>query len=128
MVEGVSFGMLAGLELILQGASAERILLIGGGAKSVGWRQLLADATGAIIQVPAEEEAGCLGAAIQAAYARAHADGKPLTFDKLAEQYVRFDESKTATPDAASREAYRAAMDAYRSELHRLYPETAKQS
>ena len=119
--------MLAGLELILRGTQAERILLIGGGSKSAGWRQLLADATGAIIQVPEEEEAGCLGAAIQAMYASGHTAGEGVTFEALAEQYVRVDEAKTAQPDASKHGAYRAAMEAYRRELGRLYPETAKQ-
>ena len=127
MVEGVSFGVLAGLELILQGAQAERILLIGGGAKSAGWRQLLADATGALIQVPAEEEAGCLGAAIQAMYVHAHAHGEAASFGALAERYVRVDEAKTSTPVASNREPYRSAMQAYRDALHRLYPQTAAQ-
>ena len=125
MVEGVSFGMLAGLELILQGAEAEIIQLIGGGSKSAQWRQLLADATGATIQVPAEEEAGCLGAAIQAMYASACAAGEDVTFQSLADRYVRVDESKTATPNAANREPYRAAMRVYQDALHRLYPELA---
>ena len=126
MVEGVSFGMLAGLELILQGGSAERIMLIGGGSKSAGWRQLLADATGALIQVPAEEEAGCVGAVVQAMYADAHASGAAVTFESLATRHVRVDDAKTATPDPAKRDAYRAAMEAYRRELHRLYPEARR--
>lgn len=126
IVEGVSFGVLAGLELILQGAAAERILLIGGGSKSAGWRQLLADATGAVIQIPAEEEAGCLGAAIQAMYAHGNAVNQPVTFEELAQALVRVDDSKTAQPDASKREAYQAAMAAYRRELRRLYPETAQ--
>ncbi len=65
-VEGVSFGILSGLDLILEGKPAEVIQVIGGGARSRAWRQLLADATGATIHVPAEAESGCLGAAIQA--------------------------------------------------------------
>ena len=127
MVEGVSFGILAGLELILQGATAERILLIGGGSKSMGWRQLMADATGATIQIPAEEEAGCLGAAIQAMYAHGNAAGEAFTFPALTERYVRVDETKTATPDPAKREGYRAAMEAYQRELRRLYPDVDTQ-
>lgn len=124
MVESVSFGVLAGLALILQGSKAERIVLIGGGSKSVGWRQLLADATGALIQIPSEEEAGCLGAAIQAMYAFGHAAGENVTFESLADTYVRLDETKTAHPDPAKGETYRTAMDRYLQELHRLYPES----
>ena len=62
-VEGVTFGILAGLDLILAGKPADVIQVIGGGARSRAWRQLLADATGAAIHVPIEAEAGCLGAA-----------------------------------------------------------------
>ncbi|GAA3763041.1 xylulokinase [Terriglobus aquaticus] len=128
MVEGVSFGILAGLELILQGAAAQTVQLIGGGAKSAEWRQLLADATGATIQVPAEEEAGCLGAAIQAMYACGCAAGDGGSFQELADRYVRVDDSKTARPNPANRDLYRAAMRAYQDALHHQYPETAGSS
>jgi xylulokinase len=50
-IEGVSFGILSGLELIPDGGRPKRIVTIGGGSRSVGWRQLLADVTGAIIQI-----------------------------------------------------------------------------
>lgn len=123
VVEGVSFGILNGLDLILQGRAPERIVLIGGGARSAGWRQLLADTTGATIQVPAEEEAGCLGAALQAIYAHAHQQGKPTTFANLARQFVKLDETATARPNSAHRDLYRQAMQRYRTHLHRLYPE-----
>lgn len=122
-VEGVSFGILNGLELILQGRTPERIVLIGGGARSAGWRQLLADATGARIEIPQEEEAGCLGAVLQARYACAQREGAPVTFVDLATRLVRRDESKTALPDPAKRNAYREAMERYRRYLHSLYPE-----
>ena len=65
-VEGVSFGILNGLDLILKGRPAEAIQVIGGGARSAARRQLLADATGARVILPVEQESGCLGAAIQA--------------------------------------------------------------
>jgi len=66
VIEGVSFGILKGLELVLSGKQPEVILAIGGGARSAEWRQLLADVSGALIEVPLEDEAGCLGAAMQA--------------------------------------------------------------
>ena len=84
-MEGVTFGILNGLQLILRGASATKILVIGGGARSREWRQMIADITGAEIQVPVEEEAGCLGAAIQAMYAYGHHTGKPRTFAELSD-------------------------------------------
>ena len=128
VVEGVSFGVLHGLDLILRGAPADRIVLIGGGARSAGWRQLLADATGALIQVPVEEEAGCLGAAMQAIHAYARQAEEPIGFPELANRYVQLDEHKTATPNPAFGPEYRRAMDRYRRQLLLLYPDAVEQA
>lgn len=123
VVEGVSFGILNGLDLILQGEAAERIVLIGGGARSLGWAHLLADATGALIQIPEEDEAGCLGAAMQAAFAYGQKPGQHVTFAQLAERWVRVREERSARPDPSRRIAYNAARATYREWLHRLYPD-----
>ena len=120
-VEGVSFGILNGLELVLGGTPAERIRLIGGGARSPGWRQLLADATGAEMEVPLQEEAGCLGAAMQAMYVYRYTQGKPESFASLAERCVALDETKSAHPDRRRKPAYDAARLLYRDRLHSLY-------
>ena len=120
-VEGVSFGILNGLDLILAGVPADRIRLIGGGARSAGWRQLLADATGAAIEVPLQEEAGCLGAAIQAMVAFAHRHNQPETFASAAARCVRLDPGKTATPRSELRPLYNAAIARYRGLLSQLY-------
>ncbi len=117
-VEGVTFGILNGLELMLEGKAAERVVLIGGGSRSAAWRQLLADATGARIEVPVEEEAGCLGAAMQAIHATDNAAGFPA----LAARLVRTDEARTAYPDGALRAGYREAIEVYRTALGANYP------
>jgi xylulokinase len=121
VIEGVSFGVLNGLELILGGKQADVILVIGGGARSAAWRQLLADATGASIRVPAEAEAGCLGAAMQAIHAYSHFAGRPQSFTAIADRCVRSEESSTAFPAEERREAYRRAMENYRRQLATLY-------
>jgi xylulokinase len=123
-IEGVSFGILNGLELILGGKQADVILVIGGGARSAAWRQLLADATGASIRVPAEAEAGCLGAAIQAIYAYGHFAGRPQSFAEIADRCVRAEESSTAVPVEERREDYERAMANYRLQLAVLYAVT----
>ena len=115
--------MLNGLDLILKGSAAQRIVLIGGGARSAAWRQLLADATGALIQIPAEEEAGCLGAAVQAAYAYSHQIGAPESFTALTGRMVHFDGGKAAHPAAARSSSYATARATYTRHLHELYPE-----
>jgi xylulokinase len=123
-VEGVSFGILAGLDLILDGSQSERIRLIGGGARSTAWRQLLSDATGTIIEVPLEEEAGCLGAAMQAMYAEGHQLGKIESFAEIASRCVQLDSAKTTYPDTIRRVAYLLARRRYKDHLNLLYPST----
>ena len=123
IIEGVTFGILNGLKLILEGEQAKTILIIGGGARSAAWRQLVADATGATIQVPTEEEAGCLGAVIQAMYAYSNAQGKPASFEQLTSRLVHVDEDKTAQPDRSKAAAYLHAQEAYNAALFTQYPQ-----
>ena len=120
-MEGVTFGILNGLDRILHGQAPTTVLVIGGGARSTAWRQMLADATGAQIQVPVEEEAGCLGAAIQAMYLYGHQQGSPESFPQLCARLVRVEPNKSAEPNAALAPAYRAARDAYNTQLKAVY-------
>jgi sugar (pentulose or hexulose) kinase len=48
------------------GIGISEVRLTGGGARSLIWTQILADATGYMMRVPLEEECGCLGAALNA--------------------------------------------------------------
>ncbi|MBB4266761.1 xylulokinase [Roseospira visakhapatnamensis] len=114
MTEGVTFGMLAGLTLIQRGRPRECIVLIGGGAKSAQWRQMIADATGSRVMVPRTEEGGALGAALQAHWAWAKASGAPVALTDLTGQAVRMDETKTCAPRAAAKPAYDEAFARYR--------------
>ena len=120
-VEGVSFGILNGLDLIMEGREPDTIAAIGGGSRSKEWRRLLADATGATIQVPAEEEAGCLGAAMQAMYAHGHASGDRKTFVEIANRCVRVLENGGEEPRTEMKDAYRQARENYRQCLNELY-------
>ncbi|RZU42913.1 xylulokinase [Edaphobacter modestus] len=120
-IEGVTFGVLSGLDLILAGKEPSVIFAIGGGARSKEWRQLLADATGATIQVPMEEEAGCLGAAMQAMYAFRCVTGAPMDLADIADRCVGISQEERQTPRPDLREPYRLAMETYRSELEELY-------
>lgn len=120
-VEGVSFGILSGLDLILQGDKPSIIHVIGGGSRSQAWRQLLADATGAEIQVPLESEAGCLGAVIQAMYVDAVNNGRPETYEALVGRMVHVDPKQTTYPHPDLHEQYRVAMETYRAQVQKLY-------
>jgi xylulokinase len=64
-VEGVVANLLAGASAL--GDAFERVLLIGGGARSAAYRQVVADLSGRPVVVPEEEELVARGAALQAA-------------------------------------------------------------
>ena len=121
VVEGVSFGVLAGLDLILEGRKTEVIYVIGGGSRSNAWRQLLADATGARIEVPLEEEAGSLGAAIQAMYVDGIQSGRRTSYEELAQRIVKVDRSRSITSQAIKRDLYQKAMELYHRRLREIY-------
>ncbi len=68
VMEGVGFIMRKNLEVLAAlGINPERIISTGGGAKSAVWNRMKADITGKKIAVPAQKEAGILGAAMLAA-------------------------------------------------------------
>jgi xylulokinase len=81
----------------------------------------LADATGATIQIPVEEEAGCLGAAMQAMYAHGHALGREETFIEIADRCVQVRESSSERPRKELRDAYEQARENYRELLTEQY-------
>jgi xylulokinase len=68
--EGVVANLLAGADHLAswtEPSADGRVLLVGGGARSGAYRQVVADLTGRSVRVPAEEELVARGAAIQAA-------------------------------------------------------------
>jgi xylulokinase len=71
VVEGVAFGMADGFESMRQaGTQVGRLALVGGGARSAYWAQLMADALNVELFIPSQGiHAGALGAARLAALA-----------------------------------------------------------
>lgn len=65
-IEGVVCNLLAGADTLDQDATAGRVLLIGGGARSRAYRQTVADLTGRPVVIPATDELVACGAAVQA--------------------------------------------------------------
>ena len=121
MAEGVTFGVLAGLRRILGEKAPQRVFMIGGGARSKPWRQMVADMTGAEIVVPVGDEAGCLGAAIQAIWAHSHAIGTGERIAAVADRCVALDPDKTTAPVAGRRPAYDDAFGLYRARLAEIH-------
>ena len=121
-VEGVSFGILNGLDLILKGRPADIVQVIGGGARSNAWRTLLADATGACVISPAEQEAGCLGAAIQAYVCVQMASGNAITFEQAYRTFASSDPANFTAANSQLKSAYDYARRRYSEHLRSLYP------
>ena len=70
VLEGVGFAFRDCLvRMRAQGARFEELVVVGGGAKSTLWRQLLADQLGMTLVVPVAEEGPAMGAAILATVA-----------------------------------------------------------
>ncbi|WP_020406497.1 xylulokinase [Hahella ganghwensis] len=124
VLEGTTFGLRYGLDLLRDmGIQANEIRLIGGGAKSSFWRQMIADTMNAKVICPVLGEAAALGGAIQAAWCESHNNGNPLGLADFCQRYVRLDESSVIDPSASSVEAYQQAYDLYRQRLAEAYPQ-----
>ena len=122
VVEGTTFGLRYGLDLLRDsGIKSANIRLIGGGAKSAVWRQIVADIMATPVICTEHTEAAALGAAIQAAwcYSKASAgyNAEPETLARLCARCVTLDVSSETRPVAANVIAYRQVYERYRSQL-----------
>jgi len=115
VMEGATFGLRYGLEQLgAIAADARQIRLIGGGAKSLVWRQMVADITGLPVISPRVTDAAALGAALQAAWCACYPD---VSLDDLCARLVRLDEGSRAEPDAGRVAAYADVYARYRRRL-----------
>jgi len=109
-MEGATLGLRYGLEqfgTLAQGV--HEIRLIGGGARSAVWRQMVADVTGSQVVCPEITDAAALGAALQAAWC--HRGGE---LADLCARLVHLDEGSRAEPDSAGVAAYDEVYSRYR--------------
>nr|WP_067296158.1 xylulokinase [Marinobacterium profundum] len=122
VLEGTSFGLRYGLDLMRDaGIEVRQIRLIGGGAKSALWRQMIADIMQAPVICPRIGEAAALGAAIQAIWCDCHAGGFDVSLGSLCQRYVVLDSDSVLNPNPESVLAYEAAYARYRQTLSGLH-------
>ncbi len=113
VMEGVCFVLRKNVEDILsKGTKISSIVATGGGAKSPVWCQLQADITGLPLEVPAVTEAGCLGAAMIAAWSA----GQYGTLEEAAKD-VKMVRRYTPNPGPAVEEKYRKFCKLYNAML-----------
>ena len=113
-VEGVTLGMDHGLRrLDALGVRPREVRVTGGGAKSAGWRQVMADIFGVPVVKMVEDEGAALGGALQAAWTDARGRGERTTLADLCARSVAVDASSRREPAPAARAAARALRTRY---------------
>ncbi len=108
-VESVVFGLRWGCDLLTtRSGSLEQIRIAGGGSNSKIWRQIVANVFDSEVVGTKSEEAGALGAAIQAMSITGLG---PIA--ELCERFVELDWEKRALPVEDQRDAYHAVYQRY---------------
>lgn len=121
-LEGTTFGLRFGLDLLAEaGIGRQEIRLIGGGARSPVWRQMVADVVDTTVICPSITESAALGAAIQAIWCTSHEAGDKVSLASLCEQFVALDTASAVAPVRGSVEQYQLAYEQYRVRLTALH-------
>ena len=121
VVEGTTFGLRYGLDLLRHnGLQSRSICLIGGGSNSQVWRQIVADTMNTPVICTEQSEAAALGAAIQAAWCTSWANGHEDSLEDLCERCVKFDLASETLPIADNVAAYQQAYERYRQHVETL--------
>ncbi len=113
-MEGATFGLYYGFEVMQRnGIEAQEIRLVGGGAKSKIWRQIVADVFDCPVVCPQNTEAGALGAAIQAMWCYKQAGNAAVSLPELADAFVALDNDSRAIPDSGNVVVYQEIYEKY---------------
>ncbi|VVO54872.1 xylulokinase [Pseudomonas fluorescens] len=120
-IEGTTFGLRYGLDLLRHnGLQSRSICLIGGGSKSAVWRQIVADIMDTPVICTEQSEAAALGAAIQAAWCKSWSNGHEDTLADLCQRCVKLDLSSETLPNAANVAAFQQAYERYQQHVATL--------
>lgn len=107
-MEGATLGLRYGLSVMTRcGVQKDEIRLVGGGAKSPVWRQMVADMFDVPVVTMVEKEAAALGAALQAMWCHlSQAEGKS-DIAQICADYVKADKDTQTKPDARTAAIYK---------------------
>ncbi|MCK2041225.1 xylulokinase [Chromohalobacter sp. TMW 2.2308] len=122
VVEGTTFGLRYGFERLGDLASrASQVRLVGGGAKSPVWRQIVADVLDVDVICPRITEAAALGGAIQAAWCDTLSRGTGESLSALTERLVEVDLDTLTRPRGEPVRRYQELYQRYRQALAERY-------
>ena len=88
------------------GARPQRILVTAGGSQNRGLLNVIAQVFGTEVHSFEVKESAALGAALRAAHCCQTAKGKPVTWQELAEPFLKQDSAQVACPDQKQVEIY----------------------
>ncbi len=113
-MEGATFGLRYGLDVFKrQGITPAEIRLVGGGAKSAIWRQMVADIFASTVVCPVTQEAGALGAALQAIWCYLNDNEENVSLKQVTDEFVSLDESSRVEPHAENVKIYQEIYKKY---------------
>lgn len=117
VMEAVCFSALDSLELVRPLAGKpNRVILMGGAAKSEMWMQMMADVLATQVDIPINIEAATLGAAMLAAVGAGFHDNLHSAIAACVRMQKRFN------PDTENHARYLAAYRRYRNAMEKVYP------
>jgi xylulokinase len=120
-MEGATLALASGVERMKRlGLAVHAVRVVGGGAKSALWRQVLADCLDVPVVRVVEEESAAFGAALQAFWVWRRLAGDRITADDVASTYVKLDGARTE-PKAANVPTYREARARLERETRRIF-------
>lgn len=122
-MESSIFGLKLGLQSFQGlGYSPKEIRLIGGGAKSMVWRQMVADICDLPVVVPRITEAAALGGALQAWWGLLHSKGETVGLGEIVADHVSLDEGSACLPIPKHVSQYQSAYRTYTSYVEAVGP------
>jgi len=124
-MEGATLGLRYGLEVLMaQGIEPTEIRLVGGGAKSGLWRQMAADIFDCPVIRPKSEEAGAMGAALQAVWCYLSEKEGGVSLKELTDEFIALDEPSRVLPETSNVFQYADIYQRYMQLKEKLWDST----
>ena len=122
-MEGASLGLRYGLDVLKRnGIQPGEIRLVGGGAKSPIWRQMVANIFNCKVISPQTKEAGALGAALQALWCYLSRRGERVELKEITNEFVSLNSKTRADPQPDDAKHYQEIYIKYLELNHSMKP------
>jgi sugar (pentulose or hexulose) kinase len=113
-MEGATLGLRYGLDVLkAQGIEPEEVRLVGGGAKSSLWQEMVANIFDCPVICPLYPEAGAMGAALQAMWCYIGEKEGGVSLKELTERFISLDESTRKAPNEGDVALYKEVYERY---------------